>query len=63
MTSLDIWVQWIEILVTAYLSTEENSADCIQWANDLKAVSGELGILVFPRDDIFFLETKEVNKT
>lgn len=30
MTSLDMRVQWIDILVSAYLSIEENSADCIQ---------------------------------
>lgn len=48
MTSLDMRLQKIDTLVSAYLSIEENSADCIPSANDLKAISGKLGILVFP---------------
>lgn len=36
MTSSDMEVQGTDILKSPYLSIEGNSADCIQWANDLK---------------------------
>lgn len=62
MTSPDMWVQWIDILLSAYLSTEENSADCIQSSNDLKAVRAKLGILVLPWVTFFSLTPRKLIK-